>query len=89
MSWLSRLFRRRDSDPVEPIADPEDPAVALAMKIVAQERAGDEDIEAELAEAKAVFDAAPDEARAEAMERLAKASIRAALAREARKRYET
>ena len=64
-------------------------AVALAMKIVAQERAGDEDIEAELAEAKAVFDAAPDEARAEAMERLAKASIRAALAREARKRYET
>ena len=44
MSWLSRLFRRRDPDPVEPIADPEAPAVALALKIVAQERAGDEDL---------------------------------------------
>lgn len=88
MSWLKRLLRRRDPEPVESVADPADPAVALAMRIVAQEAAGDEAIEAELAEAKAAFDAAPEADRAAAMERLAKASIRAALAREARKRFE-
>jgi hypothetical protein len=72
------------------VADPQDPAVALAMKIIAEEGAtGDEAaLEAELEAAKLAFDAAPEEAREAALARLSRATVRAALARQMRKKFD-
>ncbi|WP_375172695.1 hypothetical protein [Pseudooceanicola sp.] len=95
ITWLSMLFSRRRANPLqsaEPdrVADPEDPAVALAMRIIAEEGAtGDElALEAELEAAKLVYDAAPEGEREAAMARLTRASVRAALARQMRKKFE-
>lgn len=102
MSALSRFFgrfwqktkktaRTADADlSVDRIADPDDPAVALAMRVLAEEGASVDDaaLEAELAAAKQAFDAAPEEARADALARLSRATVRAAVAREARKKYQ-
>jgi hypothetical protein len=72
------------------VADPQDPAVALAMKILAEEGAtGDEAaLEAELEAAKLAYDAAAEEAREAALARLSRATVRAALARQMRKKFE-
>lgn len=93
---VARMMRRAEArtgsemSPDDRVADPEDPAVALAMKIMAEEGAtGDEAaLQAELDAAKAAFDAAPEDQRAEAMARLTRASVRVALAREARRKFE-
>lgn len=92
MRWLDRLRRRKtpeDPAPDDRVADPEDPAVALAMRIMAEEGVTGEEkaLEDELEAAKAAFDAAPEAERAEAMTRLTRATVRAALAREARKKF--
>lgn len=79
-----------DGEAEDRVADPQDPAVALAMKIIAEEGAtGDEAaLEAELEAAKLAFDAAPEEAREAALARLSRATVRAALARQMRKKFE-
>jgi hypothetical protein len=92
MSWLKRLLQRRhvaNTAEADRVADPDDPAVALAMRVLAEEGATVDDaaLEAELAAAKQAFDAAPEEARADALARLSRATVRAAVAREARKKY--
>ena len=88
---VRRMMKRAEATPAkaDSVADPDDPAVALAMKIMAEAGASAEEaaLEEELAAAKLAFDAASDAERPAAMQRLAAASIRAAAAREARRRY--
>ncbi|MGC0225517.1 hypothetical protein [Pseudooceanicola nitratireducens] len=92
---LARVFRRKgaavEPDPAaEPdrVADASDPAVALAMRITAEEGAVSDEatLAEELAAVKAEYAEASDEDRPALMRRIAQLSMRQAIAREARKK---
>ncbi|WP_370273858.1 DUF1992 domain-containing protein [Pseudooceanicola nitratireducens] len=93
---LARVFRREGAvvkpDPAaEPdrVADASDPAVALAMRIMAEEGAGSDEatLAEELAAVKAEYAEARDEDRPALMRQIAQLSMRQAIAREARKKF--
>ncbi|MEC7300340.1 MAG: hypothetical protein VXY45_10030 [Pseudomonadota bacterium] len=93
---LARVFRREGSD-VEPdpagepdrVADASDPAVALAMRIMAEEGAVSDEatLAEELAAVKAEYAEASEEDRPALMRKVAQLSMRQAIAREARKKF--
>ncbi|WP_136637489.1 DnaJ family domain-containing protein [Pseudooceanicola onchidii] len=105
MSWLSRhierLMRKAEAEGQlsglegegEPlpdrVADASDPAVAVAMRIMAEAGALPEEFKLakELEVAKADYTAASEDEKPEAMRRLAELSLKHAIAREARKKF--
>jgi len=94
MSWWRKLWRRNPKDtpqaePPDHPADLDDPAVALAMRVLAEEGnpADDALIARALEVAKAEYDAAPDDEKPEKMRRVAQLSVRKALAKAQREKY--
>ena len=77
--------------PPDRVADATDPAVAAALRIMAEAGAGPEEarLAEELEAAKLAYDAAPEAGKPEAMRKVAELSLRHALARAARKRFRT
>ncbi|WP_407496026.1 hypothetical protein [Pseudooceanicola sp. MF1-13] len=95
MSWWRRLTRRRGPGeatapevPDHPV-DREDPAVALALKVLAEEGDTVDDalIARALEVAKADYDAAPDEEKPEKMRKVAQLSVQKALAKAQREKF--
>jgi hypothetical protein len=92
MSWWRTLWRRRATEPVQQPdhpADPDDPAVALAMKVLAEEGNTVDDalIARALEVAKAEFDAAPEAEKPEKMRKVAQLSVQKALAKAQRDKF--
>lgn len=97
---LARLWRRvagRRSPPAKAVkaaeereADVTDPAVALALRILADAGplASDDAAEAELALAREEYAAAPAEERPALLRRVGQLSMRQAVARQARKKFD-